>query len=1038
MTLKKFFSRRELSIRLTLAAMILGWVWFAPSVAIADPIDSSGDAQAMQTGEPKLPVSGAAEPEGGIVKAPFETKVTLSAARVQFAAPAIADLDKDAYQEIIIGTSDGWVFAVKPVPPSGQTLWSFNTTGAFNARAYTQSGTTIRGAPAIADLDRDGWNEVIVPVGTVPEDSQNGGMIVLSHDGKLLPGWPQLTFDKYGSAYTEGIAQAPATADLDGDGDLEILAGSFDHRIYAWHHDGSWVKGWPRHVYDTVWSSPIVGDLDRDGLPEVVVGADAHSDPYFGSIDGGAVYVFRHDGRLMSGFPKYVEQNIESVPVLADLDADGYLDIIIGGGSFYNHGSAGFKAYAWDRFGNSLPGWPVSTGGNVTGSPAVADLDRDGKLEVVVGSWDHKVYAWRHTGQLLPGWPMTPKMFLGNTYQMKSAVVADIDRGANADGKPEVLVTCAWEVTLVNASGTQLTWDGTSGNPQNRVTYLSDYTLDATPAVADIDNDGKLELVAAGGDGSDQVTGGRATIYVWQLAQSQASDGTRDWPMLKRDASRIGTLGLRPADDAAVARHTLPSLWRPNQQKQLHVVMRNTGTTTWTAAAGYALRSASSAFYGASRIDLPAGTSVAPGQEATFTFTAAAPASQGFYAMDWRMVKSGQEFGQRIAFDVKVGSDPMIYVLRAARADSGGGVYPSGLASSIAPPHNYGYWEWARALVLTSDRRGYYVLDESGYFAWAGTAPDIGSVGSAPAVAMVAGPDKQALLVMDAYGRLSLSSGAMGISPPPPTFGEHQVRSFAVTPDYKGLYVLDRFGRVYTAGTARPLSPATPVFADAIAVKIKLTPDASGFYVLDRYGRVHAGGAAPTILPSFTPHEGEDWARDFELTEDGLGYYLLDKYGGVHAGGTAASPAGADAVTHPDGYWADGSAIDLELGDGRYVQAPLLAPETTQVILPGDVSRAPLPVRIRLTNNGTSDPLNWSARVEPSVSWLRISPTKGSTPAIIELSVTAALPVGSHTTSVRFDATDSAGQPVETIAVSVTAWIVPALKKAHLPMVLGQ
>jgi outer membrane protein assembly factor BamB len=152
--------------------------------------------------EPILGARVEARPSEKIAPVPYLVKAVLNGARVQFASPAIADLDHDPYQEIVVGTSDGRVIAVKPNSATGTVLWTFDTAAALNAHAHNPSGATIRGAPAIADLDRDGWNEVIVPVGEVPSAGKNGGMVVLSHDGKLRAGWPQMTYEKYGSSFT--------------------------------------------------------------------------------------------------------------------------------------------------------------------------------------------------------------------------------------------------------------------------------------------------------------------------------------------------------------------------------------------------------------------------------------------------------------------------------------------------------------------------------------------------------------------------------------------------------------------------------------------------------------------------------------------------------------------------------------------------------------------------------------------------------------------------------------------------------------------
>ena len=82
----------------------------------------------------------------------------------------------------------------------------------------------------------------------------------------LLPGWPQTTG---GEIYWS----SPALGDLDGDGSLEVVVASSDYKVYAWHHDGTPVVGWPQAPGYVFESSPALGGLDGDGHLEVVVGS---------------------------------------------------------------------------------------------------------------------------------------------------------------------------------------------------------------------------------------------------------------------------------------------------------------------------------------------------------------------------------------------------------------------------------------------------------------------------------------------------------------------------------------------------------------------------------------------------------------------------------------------------------------------------------------------------------------------------------------------------------------------------------------------
>ncbi|NIV29642.1 MAG: hypothetical protein GWN58_09070, partial [Anaerolineae bacterium] len=54
-----------------------------------------------------------------------------------------------------------------------------------------------------------------------------------------------MNIDILRDGYVDGFYSSPSLGDLDGDGDLEIVAGSWGQHVYAWHHDGTLVAGWP-------------------------------------------------------------------------------------------------------------------------------------------------------------------------------------------------------------------------------------------------------------------------------------------------------------------------------------------------------------------------------------------------------------------------------------------------------------------------------------------------------------------------------------------------------------------------------------------------------------------------------------------------------------------------------------------------------------------------------------------------------------------------------------------------------------------------
>ncbi len=476
-------------------------------------------------------------------------------------SPVLADLNKDGLLDIVAVTNNGHVVAVRN---NGVLLWDVDLGPLFGMSGGAQE---IASSPAVADIDGDGWAEVVVGAGTIYSNvCTQGGVIVLDRNGQAKSGWPKLaedhTIPPVGCRDT--VFGTPALGDLDGDGRLEIVVGGWDMRLYAWHADGTLVSGFPPdsalyprlgwstlrgRLGDTIWSSPALADLDRDGYPEIIIGSDegnmgdGWTCPYrlpagwTAGYCGGSLYVFDRNGRLRPGFPKYIHEIISSSPAVADINGDGWLDIIVGTGTFYytnspDHPTAGFRLYAWDRNGNDLPGWEggKAVGGTTPSSPAIGDLNGDGQPEVVVATYDpeRKLYAWRGNGQPVSGFPMRPVTEQGQALTSfevpASFVLADYD--GNRD--MEIFLSEGWGVAIVDGDGQQIT---ASSSPSTKPIYITNGTLRNNPAVGDIDGDGKLELVAS-----------NSKLFVWDLPGS--TNTLADWPMFRRNAVRTGAYSV--------------------------------------------------------------------------------------------------------------------------------------------------------------------------------------------------------------------------------------------------------------------------------------------------------------------------------------------------------------------------------------------------------------------------------------------------------------------------------------------------------------
>jgi hypothetical protein len=133
-------------------------------------------------------------------------------------APTLADIEGDARLEILAPSPDGRVYALGP---EAEKLWSYDYSG--GAPLMYASEITV------TDLSRDGRPEIVF--GTYGEPgSEPGRLVILASNGELLHD-VELPDQNADSGNGVGACAAPTVADLDGDGDVEILVLTIDHGL---------------------------------------------------------------------------------------------------------------------------------------------------------------------------------------------------------------------------------------------------------------------------------------------------------------------------------------------------------------------------------------------------------------------------------------------------------------------------------------------------------------------------------------------------------------------------------------------------------------------------------------------------------------------------------------------------------------------------------------------------------------------------------------------------------------------------------------
>ncbi len=430
-------------------------------------------------------------------------------------APVFADLDGDGKPELLCCTlANGKKAYAMTLDAKDKPGWPKDLPG------------TAAWPPQAADIDGDGKLEVVAYC------NGDGSICAFRGDGRPLG-----QADKIAQASKPGFFP-PVIVNLDGDKDLEIVGVDGNGELYAFHHDGSQAAQLKKTLNpgENLHTSVAAGDVDGDGRPEIFAvgdkGAKIHGYkadgsalkgfpaavspeggpgvyiPAIGDLDGdrkpevvfatprGALFAFKTDGTALKGFPASFQGRPTGVAI-ADLDGDARPDVLVS----VNEN----RLYAFGSDGKPFLGWPVQTEARTECAPAVADVDRDGDLDVILGAENWRIYIWDLPAPFNPGTVEWGGFIRGdgrvNTYSPAPEAPARLK--VSFDGKPRL----EWQAPAGKPAGYHVYRTAPSGlmaratdRPLAASPFVDEGPIDGSPvryAVTSVSDQGRESLLSA-------------------------------------------------------------------------------------------------------------------------------------------------------------------------------------------------------------------------------------------------------------------------------------------------------------------------------------------------------------------------------------------------------------------------------------------------------------------------------------------------------------------------------------------------------------
>ena len=313
--------------------------------------------------------------------------------------PRFADIDGDNDQDLFIAS----------LQQNRNNFLFYKNSGAATAPDYqlatpnflTMLDAGSNSAPAFADIDADGDQDLFI-------GNLDGQISFYENTGTATsPAFRRMTDNVANIQPNLHFSATPAFADLDADGDFDLLVGSSFGRIIFYENQGSWLN--PNFTFIASAFANI--SIGSSCAPQLVdYDSDRDFDLFIGASSGGGVHLYENVGTSSQAqfqFKKRIRHafNVDdAIPFLYDSTGDGILDLFVGenGGAILYYRGVAADSFAFVQ--KDFAGLDVG----FYAAPAFVDINGDRRVDLFVGEGDGGMNFFQGTGSSVVANSTTP------------------------------------------------------------------------------------------------------------------------------------------------------------------------------------------------------------------------------------------------------------------------------------------------------------------------------------------------------------------------------------------------------------------------------------------------------------------------------------------------------------------------------------------------------------------------------------------------------------------------------------------------------